>query len=369
MTLPKKKDNIVIERKTLYKSLMKRGKNMNGELKTPVIVGLDHGNGWVKAKTSTQELVLPSYIARKDSIGEGLVGKELDVKEYESNNAKGEVYIWGKDVIKANHLLSTYGSQDRYKQKNYGLLNEFALATVLADHESDVIENVWVITGVPSEEKGTILEKDLEKALIGAHLVKVNGVDKIIKVSKVVILPQPVGTIMSLYLDDRGYVSDDSFEDDGIAIIDLGTGTTDLDHIRELRRQEEDTLSIPIGMFDVYKRIERYIKKHHPNATVTAQKIEAQFSSDSYVISKRSSVDITDIKEQALEEIATEIKNAITQQWKTWDRFDSIVITGGGASTLGKKLKELIEDIKPVQNSQTANANGFYNYGEFLKGE
>lgn len=341
---------------------------MSEYTKTPIIVGLDHGNGWVKAKTATNEIVLPSYIARKEAIGEGFVGKELELKDFESSTAKGEVYVWGKDVIKADSLLSTYGSQDRYKQKYYALLNEFALAEVLADQGEDVIEDVWVITGVPSEEKGTALEKDLNNTLMGVHVIKVNGKDKIVKVTKVVILPQPVGTIMSLYLNEEGFVKNEAYETDGVAIIDLGTGTTDLDQIKELRRQEGDTLSIPLGMFDVYKRIEKSIKKNHPNANVTAQKIEAQFSSDSYIISKRSSVDITEVKKQALEDVAMEIKNAIIQQWKTWERFDSIIITGGGASTLGQKLKELINDVIPVENSQTANAAGFYNYGEFLKG-
>lgn len=341
---------------------------MNNKEVSPIIVGLDHGNGWVKAKTATNQLVLPSYIARKEAMGVDFVGNSLDVKEYESSNAKGEVYVWGNEVIKANTLLSTYGSQDRYIQKHYQLLNEFALAEVLSDLGSDVIENVWIVTGVPSEEKGTVLEEHLEKSLMGAHLIKINGVDKIVKVTKVVVLPQPVGTIMSLYLDNNGFVHDDSYEEDGIGIIDLGTGTTDLDHIKELRRQEGDTLSIPLGMFDVYKRIEKFIKKSHPNANVTPQKIEAQFNSNSYVISKRASLDITGIKEDALEEVAMDIKNAITQQWKTWERFDKIIITGGGASTLGKKLKQLIDDATTADYSQTANSEGFYNYGEFLKG-
>lgn len=339
------------------------------KMKTPIIVGLDHGNGWVKARTATNKLTLPSYIAKNEEIGEGFNNHKLEIKEYESANAKGETYVWGKDVIKANKLLSTYGSQDRYKQKYYTLLNEFALIEVLSDLNEDVIEDVWVITGVPSEEKGTTLEKDIEKSLKGSHLVKVNGEDKIVKVSKVVILPQPIGTIMSLYLDTKGFVDDDKYESSSVAIIDLGTGTTDLDHIKELRRQEGDTLSIPIGMFDVYKRIEKYVKKQHPTANVTPQRVETQFNSDSFVISKRAKVDISSIKEEAIEEVAMEIKNNIIQQWKTWDRFDEIIITGGGANSLGKKLKQLISDVTSVTNSQTANADGFYRYGEFLKGE
>lgn len=335
----------------------------------PIIVGLDHGNGWVKAKTSTNQIVLPSYISRPEDIGEGLVGKSLKLKEYESSHAKGETYVWGHDVVKSKKFLSTYGSQDRYKQKYYGLLSQFALAEVLSTLELDVIDNVWVITGVPSEEKGTVFEEDLKRTLSGAHLVKVNGEDKIIKVTKVIVLPQPVGTVMSLYLDDKGYVDQANYESANIGIVDLGTGTTDLDNIKELRRLEDGTQSITIGMFDVYKNIAKYIKKQHPSYNVTPQSVENQFNSNSYVLSQRASVDITEIKEKVLEETAMDIKNNITQVWKNWEVFDKIIITGGGASSLGIKLKELIEDADVVKNSQIANVSGFYRYGVFLKGE
>lgn len=333
-----------------------------------IIVGLDHGNGWVKARTSTNEIVLPSFMSNKEDLGQGLVGKSLDIKEYESSQAKGEIYIWGKDVIKSKNVLSTYGTQDRYKQKFYKLLSEFALAEVLSDR-GRVIEDVWVITGVPSEEKGTSLETDLKEVLYGTHTLKINGEDRIIHVTKVVVLPQPVGTIMSLYLDQKGYVSEEEYETANVGIIDVGTGTTDLDNINELRRLEDGTLSIPMGMFDVYKRISKYIKKEHPSANVTPQTVEAQFEDDYYELSQRSSVDIVEVKEKAIEEVAMRIKNNITQSWKTWESFDKIIITGGGASTLGNKLKELIGDAAPIKDSQTANADGFYRYGEFLKGE
>lgn len=333
-----------------------------------ILIGLDHGNGWVKAKTIDNQIVLPSAIARKDAMGESLTSSsKLQVDEYESNTAKGEAFVWGKDIYKAKSVLSTYGFQDRYKQKYYRLLNEFALAAVLG--EGNVFDDVWVITGVPSEEKGTELENDLKEALKGTHLVKVNGEEKIIRVEKVIILPQPVGSVMSLYLDIEGFVLDDSYEE-SIGVIDIGTGTTDLDHIFELRRQKDDELSIPLGVYNVYEKIAEKIRKEKPNSKATAQKVEEQFKSDFYEVSKRAEkINIKEMKEVALIQIAEDIQNQIIQRWKTWDRFDKIIITGGGASSIGEKLKELIPDVEVLKNSQFANAEGFYRYGQMMKGE
>ncbi|MEI5909435.1 plasmid segregation protein ParM [Bacillus spongiae] len=332
-----------------------------------IVIGLDHGNGWVKAKTDSNMVVLPSYIARKDSLGEGLTGGKLELNEFESSTHKGEVYVWGKDVVKAERPLSTYGSQNRYQQKYYKLLNQFALAKVLGNYTGDVVEAL-VITGIPSQEKGTELEKDLESTLRGSHLVKVDGKEIIIKVTKVVIVPQPVGTLMSQYLDNDGFVKEESYEEDAVAVIDVGTGTTDLDHIKELRRQTDDFDSIKIGMFDVYKKISDFVNRQNPSANATPQKVEEQFENGSYTVSKRSKIDITGIKEDVLETVAMDIKNSIIQRWRTWDRFDEIIITGGGATPLGQKLKELIGDATPIKEAQIANAEGFYKYGKFIEG-
>lgn len=334
-----------------------------------VVVGLDHGNGWVKAKMEGQTIVLPSYFSRMEDLGEDMLGASLDVKIFESASNKGEEYVWGKDINQLEKHLATYGSQDRYKQKYFKLLNEFAIAELILnnDYDGDTYD-VWVITGVPSREKGTNVEEDLEDSLMGAHIVKVNGEDIVFKVTKVVILPQPVGTLMSMYLDSEGFVANEDYESTSVAIIDIGTGTTDLDHIKSLRRQESDSYSLNLGMFDVYKKIETWIKKQNPSANVTVQKVEAQFDKDSYMISKRSVLDIREIKEKAIDEVAMDIKNAIIQQWKTWERFDEIIITGGGSSTLGVKIKELIDDVVPSKNAQTANADGFCKYGKYLQG-
>ncbi|MGR5984522.1 hypothetical protein ACUC2M_04475 [Bacillus cytotoxicus] len=55
-----------------------------------------------------------------------------------------------------------------------------------------------------------------------------------INVVDVIVLAQPVGTVMSRYLDEDGFVADDTYEDMTVGIIDIGTGTTDLDVISML---------------------------------------------------------------------------------------------------------------------------------------
>lgn len=331
------------------------------------VIALDHGNGWVKARTENNEITLPSFFARKSELGESYFMDTLDVKEYESSASKGNVYLWGGDISSLDNVSLSYGSQDRYKQEPYRLLSEFALAeTVLPDGYT--FQDVVLVTGVPSVEKGKQPEKDLIEALQGGHLIKVEGEDVIIRVDNVKVLPQPIGTIMSLYLDETGFVADESYEEDSVAVIDIGTGTTDIDHVKALKRKVEDSDSITQGMFDVYRKVADWVNSQNTSARATVEKVEKQFASDKYVVSKRISYDISDIKERALTEVADKIKSEIILRWKTWDHFDKILITGGGASQLGKRLQKLIGDAEIVKNAQTANVQGFYNYGKFLVG-
>jgi plasmid segregation protein ParM len=332
------------------------------------VIGLDHGNGWVKAKTASNELTLPSYYAKLETVNEGYGNNKIEVKEYESNISKGEKFVWGREINRVDHVIPTYGAQDRYKQMPYKLLTEFALADVAAK-EGDAISDVTVVTGVPSIEKGTDAEKDLINVVRGDHLVIINDKGIILRVSDVKVLPQPVGVVMSEYLDADGFVEDESFETDSVAVIDIGTGTTDIDHVKSLKRQKGDSDSILLGMNDVYRRVADWINSKNTSARATVGKVESQFANDSYVISKRSVIEIDEIKEKALDEVAAELKTEIIGRWKTWERFDRILLTGGGATQLGKRLQSLIPDAEIVKDPQTANVEGFYRYGKSLVGD
>lgn len=336
-----------------------------------VVLGMDHGNGWMKVRSKFKKIILPSAIVPANQVEKDTFSsKETKLKTYKSTAHNNAEYCWGEDVIKFP-LLNTYGLQDRYKSNLYKQLNVFAIAEMLLDFNEDQRKNVIIITGVPSTEKDTQLEKDLIKGLEGSHVVTVNDEEIVFKVTKVVVMAQPAGTLMSIYLDDEGFVKDEDIADEKVGIIDVGTGTTDLDIFEMLRRKDNGKDSIPNGMHDVYRSVEKVIKKDHPSAAVNAQLVEKQFNSDSYVISKRSVVDITAAKEEAINTIGDKLKSDIGGVWKTWQQLDRIYITGGGSSVLGSKIKELISDAIIVENAQTANVDGYYNYGvaQFLGDE
>jgi plasmid segregation protein ParM len=327
------------------------------------VVGLDHGNGWVKVKGEQRQIVLPSYIADFAKVGASYNDvAELKLNEYVSSDYKKETYVWGEDVKRVAGATSTYSQNNRYSNKFYQLISLFAIYEGLGTGKR--FDNILVVTGVPSDEKGTQSETDLIESLLGTHTI--NG--KRIEIVEVIVLPQPLGTVMSLYLDNEGYIKDSKFQDGRVGIVDIGTGTTDLDIVSNLRRQD-DYKSIPFGMMDIYTNVEKHLKSKGVN-NISIPKIEEGWKLGVYKTSDRHVTSFGEHKVKAVEDVFKYISEGISLSWKDLKAFDKLILTGGGANTFKKHFDRYVDDVYDIpKNPQTANVEGFFNFGQYQKSE
>jgi plasmid segregation protein ParM len=329
------------------------------------VIGLDHGNGHVKIVTNERTVVFPAAIARPNAFGEdSLTGGGLALSEFISSDYPEETYMWGADIRRASKLLPSYTGDDRYKQKNYRLLSEFSLGYVLPRRNNT---EVFLVTGCPTREKGTAYEDDIIDVYGGKHAVTVNRESVGFNVENVLVVPQPVGTVMYMYLDDEGYARDISYERAYVGVIDVGSGTTDIDGVKAMKRQQADTKTLTFGMYSAYDRIASFINGENPKANATPQSVEEQVvaGNEFYRVSDRASVDISTEKERVFRELAEDIIAGINEKWTNREKFDKLLLTGGGAHVLAPYFKEWERDIIVVDDPQTANAIGFYRYGVF----
>lgn len=327
------------------------------------VVGLDHGNGWLKAR-GEKKLIIPSLIAKEENVGETMGGKQkLGISSFESSHKKGVTFVAGEDISSVDGYIPTYGQSNRYEQEPFILLSQFAISEALGKEKS--YEDVLVVTGVPSDEFGTTEQDKLMKALKGTFVIN----NKAIQVVDVIVIPQPLGTLMSRYLDEEGFVEKESYEEWNIGVIDIGTGTTDLDAIKALRRQNNHK-SIPYGMHDVYSSITKKLKKGNPSSGISEQGVEHYFNDESYVVSAKKQIPFKNEKEIAIEDIGTQLIAGIRGEWKQHESFDEILITGGGAGTFTNSMKDYFKgtEVDLVENPQFANVEGFYRHGVLLKG-
>ncbi|HZG70135.1 MAG TPA: hypothetical protein VEY51_01240 [Chondromyces sp.] len=333
-----------------------------------VAIGFDHGNGYVKGKSDlVDRYIIPSAVAYEEKVPRFLNG-ELEVDEYylrkgTSGLEQDTVYVFGDDVFEISDYMPTMGHQDRIKNDKYKVLSDIVLAELAGDEEA--ISSV-IVTGVPSNQIGTRYEDELKKFLKSTHIATVEDQNIVVQVSDVIVIPQPVGTVMYLYLDEEGYIQNSAYETDSVCVIDIGKGTTDIDHIKGLKRTE-DYHSIGKGMYDVYTRIAKAINKEHPNANANAESVEKFFEHAKFEVSKRHIVPFEKEKQKAIQEVADELITEITRSLKSWDRFDEIVLTGGGAEVFEEYIRKVMPDIEVIEDAQFSNTEGFYRYAKYIK--
>jgi plasmid segregation protein ParM len=332
------------------------------------VMGIDHGNGYFKGYSKgVNGLVLPSgfltkdSVKREDSTGAG----DIKYNEFESSLYEGESYVWGNEVNKVKgKFLSTYTSEDRYSQKYYKLLSQFGLASLIKEQKGSF--DVLLVTGCPSREKGTRREGELAQVFKGRHLVQMNDNLKIINVKECKILPQPLGSILDLYINDEGHVERKEIGSSYIGIVDIGSGTTDIDGIDSLKAIPHDRHTIPVGVHEIYQRLADYINSENPDAYATPHNVEVQFDNDIYQASKRLAIPIKEAKEKFVRETAEYIINELQIRWRNRSKFDMVILTGGGVKLMEPWFKEFIKDITVTEDYHISNARGFLKFGLLL---
>lgn len=333
-----------------------------------IVMGIDHGNGYFKGYSEdVNGLVLPSgfltkeSVKREDSTGIG----DIQYNEFESSLYEDEQYMWGHEVnATKGKFLSTYTSEDRYAQKYYKLLSQFGLASLIKEEEGAF--DVFLVTGCPSREKGTKREDELVRIFKGKHSILMNGQQKVIQVKECKVLPQPLGSILDLYIDEGGLIDRKEIGTSYIGIVDIGSGTTDCDGIDSLRAVPEDRHTIPVGVHEIYQRLADYINSQSLEAYATPKSVEMQFDRSVYQASKRLSIPIQEMKEKIVRETAEYIINELQIRWRNRSKFDMVILTGGGVKVLQPWFKDFIKDITVIEDYQLSNARGFWKFGLLL---
>lgn len=340
-----------------------------------IVFAFDVGNGFVKAKSEKRTIIAPSMIARESALGDSSIAEQFEANSgynvFQSPLDDGITYVWGegiKEAVESRKLLNTYTHNNRYTLKRFKLLCEFILSELASDYEEDILEDVVVVTGMPSREIKTESDKHLKEFLSGNHLITRNGVEKVISVKDVRILEQPLGTLLNLYMNDEGQIHKD-LKNRTISVLDLGAGTSILDTYKNMKRMEDESETYYEGMMDVYKSIVNQVQKKYDAKNLDESVIEDGIRNNYTVeLSARKKIPFEQEANLAVSDFVDTLISKVDRTLASRDHIDQFLITGGGSQIVGQKYKdEFGEDsLEIVENSQLSNVEGYYKFARAI---
>lgn len=340
------------------------------------LFALDLGNRQVKMMSSRKTRVYPAYFIESSKFGDRSTMQMRKVKkstsDYTSSKDDLFTYVWGKELdVEIAKPVDSIGFTDRYLSREFKLLVDFALGEMAKDfpEAKETMLEVAVVTGVPTADyMQERMVEQIVKAIKGDHTVTIDGQSIAVRVRKVTVLPQPMGTVVNAMVTDEGELLEDNpIENATVGIADIGGGTLLVDLLRKMNMDTDKRLQSASGAYTLYESIVRELSRSGRMITVyEVERILRNAKTNKYYWSPdgKETLDISDtvMRERTL--FTREVASMIKSVFKEFDRMAAVMITGGAANLLVKgEFSQAIPKALFVNDSELANVSGFYKYG------
>lgn len=301
-------------------------------------IGIDIGYGNVKVNNGGEYFCFPSIVGNyQENISIG-----FDYGTLESVEVAGEKFLVGESAHRYSSRHYNSRSRDWIESVPFKVLLKHALA------RGDVSGEAFITTGLPvdfrsdKERLATVVREVAEQSGVTAH---------------VYVLPQPVGTFLSLLFDERGSVLDSGLASSRVGILDIGYYTTDLVTIDAMTVVERQLASFRNGVSTALEVIRRDLADIY-KLQIDIRRVEDAVRRGRLTIYGEEQ-NINVISAKRLGQLEAEIKAQTQTIWGNAADLDRVILTGGGAALLSPYL-DLYRHATVTRNAAEANAAGFY---------
>jgi len=195
--------------------------------------------------------------------------------------------------------------------------------------------------------------------------------DKEIAVSDVRMLPQPMGSILNLVMDERGNIAKSDLARQKIGVVDIGFRTTDFAVMDRLRYLNRGSKTIDTGISKGFSVIANKLRE---KSSVNVELYRLYRAAETGTITMRGhGYSFPKIRDQVYSQLAKSIADEIDRQWANdWD-IETIFLSGGGSRELAVYLEPLITGnvtpVDPGQDARLNNVKGYLKYGRHIWGD
>ena len=313
------------------------------------VIGIDVGYGYTKIVTDNGNgMVTPlSFRSIVGTYEDGIQVEGLKSVAKEIVTVSNQRFLVGDGALKHSSRILNGREKDWIGSVAYRALLMHALQ--LAESNS---VNLTIITGLPV----SYYRSDREKLINIIREIACNFcIDCNVKV-----IPQPLGSFFNLLLNSNGTVATQTLASEKVGVLDIGFYTTDLLTVSELEAVEKQMDSFENGISTSLEVIAKDIEDTYamrPSVYKAEQSVR-----QGYIKAFGVEKDIRLIAQQRLTELAQEITAKAKTIWKNAADIDRVILTGGGAALL-KPYLNLYQHATVIEDSQFANAMGYYKLG------
>ncbi len=329
-------------------------------------IGVDVGFGFTKATAGGEYIIFKSIIGEYADIQFHLGLEENTWEDNLQIRLEDNMYFLGE-------LAEKQSSVQQYTLDQSKLVGEFVkiLAVAAIGLLTEERETVSVVTGLPVGYYRRDARR-VQEILKGVHRIEYlgdqgKGTEKQINVAKIKIIPQPMGSVFNLLLDEEGSPTNKKIASQKIGVVDIGFRTTDfvlLDHLRYIERGSSTTDN---GMSRCFSLIANKLRQKTGVSVELHRLYNAIFTGSIRIRGKE--YNITNLKNRVYSHFASQIANDINRIWENdWD-IDLIILTGGGAKELFEYIKPLVEGnlllVEGRTDPRLNNVLGYLKYARY----
>lgn len=326
-----------------------------------VIIGLDIGDGYVKAVSeSDRKVCFPSLVAPAEFIRfQANVGAPVRVNGLTLHDTdEGELFV-GELAGRQGRPGAVRSPRDRDRVSDPISLHlaKAAFAMLLPGIEQ---ASLRVVTGLPVAYYRDAFQ--LSQLLLGKHQILLEGRCLTVEVKDVLVVPQPFGALLSIILDERGRMRVAAVElaEGRVGVLDIGTHTTDLILVEGLEYIEARSGSIEVGVSTAIEMLRKVLLDDY-RVSYEGHELEVAMRRGWLVVDGRK-YPLNGLASGHLDPIARSIEAQARTLWNL-STLNTVVLAGGGALALKPWLEPCFARAVYAPDAAMANASGFLRYG------
>jgi len=338
------------------------------------VLGIDIGFGFTKATDGKKTVIFKSIFGDATDIQFWADFGDSEPTDHIHVSVDGKSYFIGDLAEQQSSVLNFTLDQERLIT-DYVRVLALTVAGMFSTKEGPINRTVNVVSGLPIGYYKQNHER-FSEILSGHHSVTYHSHDgqettKEIYINKVHMLPQPLGSMLNLLMNDQGKIIDDELANQKVGIVDIGFRTTDFTILDHLRYIDRGSRTMDVGISKAFSVISNKLRE---KCGVSVELFRLYRAAESGSIKMRGhGFSFSKIRDQVYSQLAGSIANDIDRLWSDdWD-IDTIILSGGGCRELARYLQPLITgNVRPVDSATDARLNnviGYLKYGRYVWGE